>query len=83
VQRNISFKQVGIVAIMTDLSVRSRSKTLETPTSDIEVLRQTVRELFEKFLSESEHEIRRVGVKVSQFSKKEREQKKLTSFFGT
>jgi DNA polymerase IV (DinB-like DNA polymerase) len=83
VQRNISFKQVGIIAIMTDLNVRSRSKTLETPTSDIEVLRQTVRELFEKFLSESEHEIRRVGVKVSQFSKKEREQKKLTSFFGT
>jgi DNA polymerase IV (DinB-like DNA polymerase) len=83
VQRNISFKQVGIVAIMTDLSVRSRSKTLETPTSDIEVLKRTVRELFEKFLGESELEVRRVGVKVSQFSKEEREQKKLTSFFGS
>jgi DNA polymerase IV (DinB-like DNA polymerase) len=82
VQRNISFKQVGIIAIMTDLSVRSRSKTLETSTSDVEVLRRTVRELFEKFLGESELEIRRVGVRVSQFSKEEREQKKLTSFFG-
>jgi DNA polymerase IV (DinB-like DNA polymerase) len=82
VQRNISFRNVGIITIMTDLSVRSRSKTLETPTKDMEVLKQTVRELFEKFLSESELEVRRVGVKISQFSKEEREQKKLTSFFG-
>jgi len=82
VQRNISFKQVGIVVVMTDLNVRSRSKTLEAATRDTEALRQTVRELFEKFLSESELEVRRVGVKVSQFSREEREQKKLTSFFG-
>ena len=83
VQRNVGFKQVSIIAIMIDLSVRSRSKTLETATSDKEVLRITVRELFEKFLAESDLEIRRVGVKISQFSKEEREQKKLTSFFGS
>ncbi len=81
VQRNISFKNVGIIAIMTNLSVRSRSKTLETSTSDIEALRRTVRELFEKFLSESELEIRRVGVKIAHFVKEEAEQKQLTSFF--
>jgi DNA polymerase IV (DinB-like DNA polymerase) len=81
VQRNVSFKQVGIIAITTDLSVRSRSKTLDTATNDVEVLRQAVRELFEKFLSEANLEIRRVGVKISHFKKEEREQKKLTSFF--
>jgi DNA polymerase IV (DinB-like DNA polymerase) len=81
VQRRISFKQVGIIAIMTDLSVRSRSQTLETPTRDIDALRKTVRELFEKFLDESELEIRRVGVKISHFVKEEAEQKQLTSFF--
>jgi len=80
-QRNISFKQVGIIAIMSDLSVRSRSQTLETPTNDITVLRKTVQELFEKFLGESELEIRRVGVKISHFVKEEAEQKQLTSFF--
>jgi DNA polymerase IV (DinB-like DNA polymerase) len=83
VQRGVSFKQVSIIAIMTDLSVRSRSKTLETTTRDAEAIRQAVRELFEKFLGEFELEIRRVGVKISQFSKEEREQKKLTSFFGS
>jgi DNA polymerase IV (DinB-like DNA polymerase) len=80
-QRRISYKQVGIIAIMTDLSVRSRSQTLETPTSDIEVLRKIVRELFENFLSESELKIRRVGVKTSHFVKEEAEQRQLTSFF--
>jgi len=81
VQRGISFKQVGIIAIMTDLSARSRSQTLEMPTSDIAVLAKTVSILFEKFLDESELEIRRVGVKISNFAKEETEQKQLTSFF--
>jgi DNA polymerase IV (DinB-like DNA polymerase) len=81
VQRNISFKQVGIIAIMTDLSIHSRSQTLEKPASDMEILGKTVYELFEKFLGESEVEIRRVGVKISHFSKEEAKQKQLTSFF--
>ena len=80
-QRNISFKQVGIIAIMTNLSVRSRSKTLETSTSDVEVIKRSVQELFENFLCESELEIRRVGVKISNFTKENAEQKQLTSFF--
>jgi DNA polymerase IV (DinB-like DNA polymerase) len=81
VQRKLCFKQVGIIAIMTDLTVRSRSQTLDNPTSDREILRKTVQELFEKFLDESELEIRRVGVKISHFAKEETEQKQLTSFF--
>jgi DNA polymerase IV (DinB-like DNA polymerase) len=81
VQRKLGFKQVGIIAVMTDLTVRSRTETLENPTSDIAVLRETVRELFEKFLDESELEIRRVGVKIANFAKEETEQKRLTSYF--
>ena len=81
VQRNVRFKQVGVIAIMTDLSIRSRSKTLETAKNDAEALRRAVRELFEKLLGESELEIRRVGVKISSFAKEKPEQKRLTSFF--
>ena len=80
-KRNIGFRQVSIIAIMTDLSVRSRSKTLETVTPNTDLLKLIVRELFEKFLGESELEIRRVGVKISGFAKEETEQKQLTSFF--
>jgi DNA polymerase IV (DinB-like DNA polymerase) len=80
-QRDISFKQVGIIAIMTDLTAKSRMQTLEQPTRDLETLRRVARELFEKFLSDSTLEVRRVGVKVSQFTKEEKQQKHLTSFF--
>jgi DNA polymerase IV (DinB-like DNA polymerase) len=80
-QRNVSFKQVGIIAIMADLSIHSRSQTLERPEKNVEVLEKAVQELFEKFLGESELEIRRVGVKISRFSKEETKQKQLSSFF--
>jgi DNA polymerase IV (DinB-like DNA polymerase) len=79
-QRKLAFKQVGIIAIMTDLTSRSRSQTLETSAGDDDALRRTVRELVEKFLDESEMEIRRVGVKVTHFTKEEKEQKQLTNF---
>jgi DNA polymerase IV (DinB-like DNA polymerase) len=81
VQRNISFKQVAVIAVMRDLSIRSRSKTLESATCDAEGLRRSVRELFEKLLGESKLEIRRVGVKISHFAKEKAKQKQLTSFF--
>jgi DNA polymerase IV (DinB-like DNA polymerase) len=81
VRKNVGFKQAGIIAVMTDLTVRSRSQTLEQPTIDLEAFKRVVRELFEKFLGESKLEVRRVGVKVSQLMKGEKKQKQLTSFF--
>ncbi len=81
-ERNLRFKQVAIIAIMTDLSVRSRSKTLEQPSMDLEIINRIVRELFERFLAESVPAIRRVGVKVSGLLKKELSQKQLASFFA-
>ncbi len=82
VQRQLSFKSVGIVAVMTDMSVRSRSKTLENPTKELEVLKKTVQGLFEKFLNESELEARRIGVKVSNFAREQERQKQITNFIG-
>ena len=81
-EKRLSFTQVGIVAILTDLTARSRSKTLEQPTTDQETLKKVVQELLEKFLADSELDVRRIGVKVSGFVKEEQSQRKLTSFFG-
>jgi len=81
-QSGLSFKSVGIVAVMTDMSILSRSETFENPTDDLEVLKKTAKELFERLLKESELEARRVGVKVFNFVKKQEEQKQLTSFLG-
>lgn len=80
--KHLSFKQVGIIAVLSDLTVRSRSKRIEQATTDIETLKKVVRELFEKFLAGSKLEVRRVGIRVSGFVKEETAQKQLTFFFG-
>jgi nucleotidyltransferase/DNA polymerase involved in DNA repair len=80
-EKNLSFKQVTIYVVRTDLSSKSRSITLDQPSKDKETIRRNVRFLFEKFLSESTLEIRRVGVKVSVFSREEPRQKQLSNFF--
>ena len=80
--RGLVYRSVNIYVVASDLSVHSRSKTFENPTSDLEKFKKTVKELYEKFLSESEVEARRLGVKVSNLSKKEELQKQITNFFG-
>ena len=82
-QRELIYRSVSIHIVASDLSVHSRSKTFENPTSDLKTFKKTVKELFEKFLNESDAEARRVGVKVSNLNKKEELQKQLTNFFGS
>jgi nucleotidyltransferase/DNA polymerase involved in DNA repair len=79
--RNVSFRQVAIYVVLTDLTGRSRSVTLEQPAKDAATIKRNVRDLLEKFLGESPLEVRRVGVRVSGFSREEQRQKQLTSFF--
>jgi DNA polymerase IV (DinB-like DNA polymerase) len=80
-EKGWSFKQVAIYVVLTDLSSRSRSITLEQPAKDKETIKRKVKELLEKYLSETPLEVRRVGVKVSGFSREEPKQKQLTGFF--
>jgi DNA polymerase IV (DinB-like DNA polymerase) len=78
-RRMLRVRQVGIIVVSKNISVHSRSKTLEQPTSNPEALRKVVRELFERFLRESGLEARRVGVRVSGFVKED-SQRRLGSF---
>ncbi|MEM2050951.1 MAG: DNA polymerase IV [Thermoproteota archaeon] len=80
-RRGLKARQVGIIVVASDMSVHSRSKTLEHATSDPEALKKNVRELFEKFLRETGLEARRVGVRVSGFVKEEG-QKQLRAFIA-
>ncbi len=80
-ERNLSFKQVSIYVVLTDLSSRSRSVTLEQPAKDKEIIKANVKTLLEKYLNETPLEVRRVGVRVSGFSRDEPHQKQLTRFF--
>ncbi|MEM3713288.1 MAG: DNA polymerase IV [Thermoproteota archaeon] len=78
-RRGLRAKQVGIIVITKDMNIHSRSKTLESPTSDPHTLRKTVKELLEKLLAESRFEVRRVGVRISRFVREDT-QKRLKAF---
>ncbi len=80
VDRGLSFRSVGVTAVLRDMSIHSRSKSFETPTNDLEIIKETVRELFGRLLSEVELEARRVGVRVSNITKGQESQKHLTEF---
>jgi nucleotidyltransferase/DNA polymerase involved in DNA repair len=62
------------------MSIHTRSKTLENLTNDLEAMKKIVKGLLEKFLEENEFEARRVGVKISNLVKEQKNQKQLTSF---
>ncbi len=81
-KRELMYRSVGIRVVASNLAAYSRSKTLENPQNDLETFTATVKELFEKFLDESDVEARRVGVRLSSLTKKEDMQQSLTRFFG-
>ncbi|MBT8172145.1 DNA polymerase IV [Candidatus Bathyarchaeota archaeon] len=80
--KGLLYRSVSVYIVDSDLNVHNRSKTLEKPTNNLESFKKSVKELFEKFIAESEIEIRRVGVKLSNLTKKEERQKQITSFFS-
>jgi DNA polymerase IV (archaeal DinB-like DNA polymerase) len=63
VSRGLFFKNISAIGILKDLSLHTRSKTLETPTNDYSVLEREVRELFRVLLGDV-REIRRAGVRL-------------------
>jgi DNA polymerase IV (archaeal DinB-like DNA polymerase) len=81
--KNLSYRLVGIFAVMTDLSGKSRTKSFDKPAKDKETIHKAAKELFEKYLGETALEIRRVGVRVGSFTKEESKQKQLTTFFSS
>jgi nucleotidyltransferase/DNA polymerase involved in DNA repair len=68
-EKAMTCKTVSIIAILGDLSIRSKSRTFDSPTYDQETIAQTSADLIEQFLqSEPGAIVRRVGVKVSGLS---------------
>jgi DNA polymerase IV (archaeal DinB-like DNA polymerase) len=66
-EKELFFRSISVIGILTDLSTKTRSKSLETPTDDLLSLKRTVTELFSSLLNET-GELRRVGIRVSDFS---------------
>ncbi|NIM25500.1 MAG: DNA polymerase IV [Nitrosopumilaceae archaeon] len=78
--KNQMFKSIGIHLIQSDLSNKTKSKTIKNPTSSLEELEKNVEQLLREALEDQKLPIRRVGVKVSDLSDL-REQSSLTNYF--
>lgn len=78
VSRNLFFRNVSAIGILKDLSLHTRSKTLETPTNDYSLLEKEVRELFAELLP-GVGDLRRAGVRLSELQDMV-DQRSLTEF---
>jgi DNA polymerase IV (DinB-like DNA polymerase) len=68
IKDNILFKSIGIQFIQSDLSNRTKSKTLRNPTSDIKELKKNTNQLLKELLEDQRLLVRRLGLRISDFS---------------
>ncbi len=64
----IVFRSVGIQFVQSDLSNKTKSKTLKNSTSSLEELKKTALQLLRESLEDQKMPVRRIGVKVSELS---------------
>ena len=79
-RENKMFKSVGIQLTQTNLSNKTKSKMLRNPTSSLEELKKTSKQLLQEALDDKTMLFRRLGVKVSELSEVEG-QSNITSYF--
>ena len=68
IEKKITFKTVSITAIMEDLTIYQRSKSFEIFQNSNDIITTTSQELLRNFLSQESRKLRRIGVRVSNFS---------------
>ena len=76
-----TFRTLAAIAILTDLSTKTRSRTFDTPVNDLAAVRDVLEELFSQLSETVDREFRRVGVRVSDLSSGQ-DQKSLGEFMA-
>ncbi|GFO97148.1 DNA-damage-inducible protein P [groundwater metagenome] len=67
-ERKLSFKSVTFISISTEFKTHTKSRTLGAPAKDASTIRRVANELAKDFLAEHPAPLRRVGVRVANFS---------------
>jgi DNA polymerase IV (DinB-like DNA polymerase) len=63
-----SFRTLSAIGILTDLSVRTKSRTFDAPVMDPASIGEDASALFRELVASTDKELRRVGVRVSELS---------------
>ena len=80
IKQNKAFKIVGIQLTQIDLSNKTKSRMLKNPTSSLEMLQKTSKQLLREMLDDKPDLVRRLGVKVSDLTTIEG-QSNITNYF--
>ncbi|HKU49821.1 MAG TPA: DNA polymerase IV [Nitrososphaera sp.] len=69
--RDVSFKTISILLILTNLNQKTKSRSLKTHSNDFDVLHSTARALLDDLMaatiSATDRKVRRLGVRLSEF----------------
>lgn len=68
IKDEILYKSVGIQFVQSDLSNRTKSRTLKNSTSGVDELKKTAIQLLKELLEDQGLQVRRLGVRISDFS---------------
>jgi DNA polymerase IV (DinB-like DNA polymerase) len=80
VEKGLFFRSVSVIGILRDLSIRTRTKTLEAPTDESSTLNKAASDLLASLVADL-GKLRRVGIKVADFQES-KDQSSLSDFLG-
>jgi DNA polymerase IV (DinB-like DNA polymerase) len=80
IENNKMYRSIGIQFVNEDLSTKTKSKMIRNPGNNITELKKIVNQLLEEALMEQDMLVRRIGVRVSEFSDVEG-QSNITNYF--
>lgn len=79
--RGLSFRVISAMAILSDLTLKTKSKTFETPVSDLATMSDATKRMLAELSTTAGKEFRRVGIRVSDFGSSEN-QSSLSQYLG-
>lgn len=80
VGEGVLFRTIGIIAITDELGIKTRVKSLPAPTDDLGILKREGSELFKKFIQSTDKRLRRIGIHISDFTRRGKGQKTLSGY---
>jgi len=80
IENNKMYRSIGIQFVNEDLSTKTKSKMIRNPGNNVIELKKVANQLLEEALMEQEMLVRRIGVRISEFSDVEG-QSNITNYF--
>ena len=80
IENNKMYRSIGIQFVNEDLSTKTKSRMLRNPGNNVIELKKVVNQLLEEAVREQEMLVRRIGVRISEFSDVEG-QSNITNYF--